>query len=230
VGWRQKAQWKISVLTLKSEGGREKWRLSGNEASGFKESAWDGGTGSNQLIILLVTFLSLWPNTWHNNLEGVVVCQLCPAPLFLRQSIMGKATHLIMDRKHRKRIYQGAKASKHLKTHLKWSIPPGRPNLYLPPLSYNAIILWLHQGINPLIRLEPSGSSHFPISHQVSTTPSVHELGGYISYSNHDSYGAEQRAEAIQKWKAHPARSWEAWNASQVILPTGKYQWKFSTK
>jgi hypothetical protein len=35
----------------------------------------------------------------------------------------------------------------------------GPTSYFSPPLN-NAIMLWIHQGINPLIRSEPSWSNH----------------------------------------------------------------------
>jgi hypothetical protein len=40
-------------------------------------------------------------------------------------------------------------------------LPTGPTSYFLPPLN-NAIILWIHQGINPLMKSESSGSNYSP--------------------------------------------------------------------
>jgi hypothetical protein len=64
-------------------------------------------------------------------------------------------------------------------------LPPVRPHQLWPPPN-NVISSGTHQGMNPLSRSEPSGSNHFPKSHQLATKPLLYEPVGYISYSNHN--------------------------------------------
>jgi hypothetical protein len=37
------------------------------------------------------------------------------------------------------------------------------------PITSNAVVLWIHHRVNPLIKSEPSGANNFPKAHQLAT-------------------------------------------------------------
>jgi hypothetical protein len=73
--------------------------------------------------------------------------------------------------------------------------PPTRPTSYLPPPPNAAIILGTHQGINPLIRSESSGSSHFPKAHQLAAKA----LNSWISHREYFILKPQQSQEYAVK-------------------------------
>lgn len=72
------------------------------------------------------------------------------------------------------------------------------PHLLVWPSSNNAITLWIHQGSNPLIRLEPSGSNHFPTAQVLPISPLTRAFWVYFTVYLHSP--PEQRtADALTR-------------------------------
>lgn len=66
---------------------------------------------------------------------------------------------------------------------LHWPPPQGGLSTSLLQPSPNAFVLWIHQGINPLIRPGPSGPKDFPKAHQLITKAHPHEPVGAFPLS-----------------------------------------------
>jgi hypothetical protein len=95
-----------------------------------------------------------------------------------QQEHVTEATHL--DGRER-RIQEGARARyspKHMHPGV-YFLQPGPTSIFyhLPP---NAIILWIHQEINPLVRPEPLESKCFPKSHELDQDPNTWACGRHF--------------------------------------------------
>ena len=66
------------------------------------------------------------------------------------------------------------------RAHCQWPASSITSHLLVWPSPNNAITLWIHQESNSLIRLEPSGSNHFPTAQVLPITPLTRIFGGYF--------------------------------------------------
>jgi hypothetical protein len=94
---------------------------------------------------------------------------------WMRQSTMAQAAHLAVNRKQRKGGRGRQQGKMQPRGQAPSDLPPSKPTSPLP----NNAVLWTHQGINPLIKSEYSGSSHFPKVQQLTVKPQCTCLWGH---------------------------------------------------